>query len=665
MLNNMDNFHGFSNLGDNWQKNTSWSGYENGFSQAAFNSNSTFGVINQFKFLAARSIRTSTIILAVFNTVSAFATAAGIFYDCYTRAKRSKQETKKKVGFFRCVRGPETYPFVLSLGITIQGIIFAVSQSYGLDGLFIPGCSLISQIMWPAVFIVPYIQLVFGLEVTFRALRSTPFPPRSKWTVPICLAIVKILLLATGLVGVFIRPPTFCFASLFWFVAKWAEGGFVLLLMIAIVLVICSFIIFTRLTRYSMIEDTERISASRMVYYLALAVVTNALIVPFFIHLTFSNPMDDNGGPGLTLSMISAVVANVTGLSTGGLHLFLRSNTISTIGPKNKLAEYERQKLKYQIRVRGTNDMDFNGHMLQPVSGPRSLSKTESQENLMNEKDDAAELGQSTFPRDSQQFSPNNLNPLRSNAIFGLANMPRVPEPSQVPLTPSTNMHARKPSASYTLFPSKNQGNTTSVALLPSTAYNPNLQSNLATTNPAFNDFNDTLRPPPSIHTAWGRHKRDSSMASSATVQIGLRLSNVADIGPLAASKVSTEAERVYTLDCPHKEELPSTYRPSPLATFTTSNVSPPRSPILSRDSRIKNLPPVPAASGEGSECTLSPTVYNPNSPTKTKTPSPRGVGFNVPRRVNTTPVQGGPTESPSRTRGNSSSATNGRSDWI
>ena len=64
-----------------------------------------------------------------------------------------------------------------------------------------------------------------------------------------------------------------------------------------------------------------------------------ALIVPFFLYLTFSNPIDDDGNLGLTLSMIATVVANVTGLMTGGLHLFLRSNTIGTIGPKNKLAD--------------------------------------------------------------------------------------------------------------------------------------------------------------------------------------------------------------------------------------------------------------------------------------------------------------------------------------
>lgn len=50
---------------------------------------STSALINQFRFQAAKSIRTSTIILAVFNVIAAFATAVGIFWDSYGSAKRN------------------------------------------------------------------------------------------------------------------------------------------------------------------------------------------------------------------------------------------------------------------------------------------------------------------------------------------------------------------------------------------------------------------------------------------------------------------------------------------------------------------------------------------------------------------------------------------------
>lgn len=130
---------------------------------------------------------------------------------------------------------------------------------------------------------MPYIQLVFSIEITLRALKSTPFPPRSKWTVAICLTIVKIALLATGLLTFFIRPPNFCFASLFWFVAKWAEGGFALLIGIVVILAACAVVIYIKLTRYSTIEDDERIGASRMIYYIALAIIPNVRVYYFKI----------------------------------------------------------------------------------------------------------------------------------------------------------------------------------------------------------------------------------------------------------------------------------------------------------------------------------------------------------------------------------------------
>lgn len=63
--------------------------------QAAMGNSSTFGVINQLKFVAAKSVRTSTIVLAAFNTLSAFATAATILYECRATAKRNRRKGEK------------------------------------------------------------------------------------------------------------------------------------------------------------------------------------------------------------------------------------------------------------------------------------------------------------------------------------------------------------------------------------------------------------------------------------------------------------------------------------------------------------------------------------------------------------------------------------------
>jgi len=66
----------------------------NPFFMAATNSTNQQMIINQFRFAAAKSIRTSTIILATFNAIAAFATAMGILYDNYSRAKRNNRNFK-------------------------------------------------------------------------------------------------------------------------------------------------------------------------------------------------------------------------------------------------------------------------------------------------------------------------------------------------------------------------------------------------------------------------------------------------------------------------------------------------------------------------------------------------------------------------------------------
>jgi hypothetical protein len=119
--------------------------------------------------------------------------------------------------------------------------------------------------------------MVFGIEIALRALRKKdqPFAPRAKWDVTICLAIVGMLCLTNFLVANFDRTRDFCLLSLFWFVAHYKTGCFALLVGITSTLIICLGIVVTKLIRSIKVEVTARVSASRMVYYLALAVISN------------------------------------------------------------------------------------------------------------------------------------------------------------------------------------------------------------------------------------------------------------------------------------------------------------------------------------------------------------------------------------------------------
>lgn len=341
--------------------------------------------------------------------------------------------------------------------------------------------------------------------------------------------------------------------------------------------------------------------------------------------------------------MIASVVANVSGLMTGGLHVFLRSKTLSTIGPRQKW-ESERNKLKAGIRVYNGDD-DYENHMMNPVGRAQSLRRLGSTDNLVPEKGEEERI-------ESPSGSPTYANPLRSNAVWqqSMRSPLRAPEPVQVSTYQTPKTHARK--RSYSLFPSENNGNTKSITLLPATTYAPGSRI-------ADDDDMMFLRPPPSIHPQGIRHRRDSSLASSATVQIGLRLSNVDDMPPLNSQYFQNNAS-VSSLDCPLERDAQDSKRPSPLTQVDRASdsgmsdseedetlVSSPVRP--EKDVRMKTLPSVPKLAmprqsqlkdRESEQLTLSPAVYRPESPQKTRVTSPQGVGFNNPAQRKKAPFK-------------------------
>ncbi|RYP17794.1 hypothetical protein DL767_009949 [Monosporascus sp. MG133] len=362
--------------------------------------------------------------------------------------------------------------------------------------------------------------------------------------------------------------------------------------------------------------------------------------------------MDGGGGTSLTLGMVSSVVANVSGLMTGGLYLFLRSSTISTIGPKDKIGDYTCQKMKQNIRHRGPYSVDFNDHIVQLVPAPQPLRTAESQEEFIRaEEGNGFELGNNrTFRSLNQRVFGDYDQPSPYTALDSAFTL-RGPEPHQMSMSP-LRTHVQKPPASYSLFPN-NHPDMSPVALLPSTTYSPNSDTDIAEPNTLYvPDPTNSLMPPAHIGSGGrGHHRRESSLASTATVQIGLRFSNVNDIGPLA-SKASGEAERVHSLGCPNKLGSTGSKRPSPLTGArhaesmmpnpSTGNASP-------HPEMMKSLPPLPAPSPTVAQIppspqTLSPSVYSPSiygppstaSPSRGRIISPKGVGFNMPRGANT-----------------------------
>jgi hypothetical protein len=368
--------------------------------------------------------------------------------------------------------------------------------------------------------------------------------------------------------------------------------------------------------------------------------------------------------------MVAAVVANVSGLMTGGLYLFLKSSVLSTIGPKDKIGEYENRRAQYKDRRRDAGDSDdennFGSQISNPVSGPRSLRRVDSEASMVTtDKEQEATDGKSIKSASIRngRRSPDSLRSNKVVSVVASALMPKAPEPVRIPPTPA-GVHMRK--RSYSLFPRSTIASKASMVLLPATTYAPS----------------DHLKPPPSMaNLANLRHRRDSSLVSSATVQIGIRLSSVDDIPQLAQSKPATGDNIVHTLDCPEvaqQTDVQGVKRTGAVAASADTSLPPPqvddelpqRDPV--KDARMKTLPPVPKIISQlpkvepaPEEVTLSPSVYSPNTPTKVKLPSPKGVGFKMP---SPRPTNGVPPRSPPRRRATGDAppvATDAKAAWI
>ncbi|KUI56765.1 hypothetical protein VP1G_04135 [Cytospora mali] len=541
----------------------------------------TRAMTNALTFATSKSIRTSTIILASFNALAALATALGIIHGCYTYSKRAKRsssnpsvmeyETKRfsipnpdrPSGLF-FIHTVEVFPLVLSSGIAIQSIVFAAAQSIGLQALLGRGCATAAIFTLPALFIAPYIQVVFGVETAVRGLRSQ-FSARRKWTVAICLGIVATFLLVSLFVAIADRAPDFCFVSLFWIIAHYAEGCFVLLFIILIVLISAIGTIFVRLIRGRMVEPAERVAASRMIYYLALGFISNAFIIPYFFSLTF---LDQKKYifETLNLSMMASVVSNVNGLMVAGLHLFLRSQNNTAIG--HNYGDHKRHKFKHdpQDSIDGYHG---STQELRPVTGPNNESRAASVD-----AEEGHMGGSPTHP---------NLPGLDTHPMTTAPQTPTFPEPTQTPAITSPSELRKQ---AYSLFPNNLSAADTT---LPAATYS----------SMAAKPATDSMRPPPVVKPWLGRgHRRDSSTESSAILRIGIRFSNVNDFQPYKTSMDTVRPEAaVNPSPLAQVENRPASENVAP---ETTLDAPPEGTPV--RDARMKTLPPVPKPSEEYDE---------------------------------------------------------------
>ncbi|KAH6611097.1 hypothetical protein Trco_001117 [Trichoderma cornu-damae] len=340
-----------------------------------------------------------------------------------------------------------------------------------------------------------------------------------------------------------------------------------------------------------------------MVYYMILGAILNGLMAPFFFSISSQDPLALTNIQ-LHLHMVASVASNVSGITFGVLYIFLRSHKMQRIGP---LGQVELGGLRKEKTIDSWPSTDiFNMQIEQPVSPARIYqSRTSTTRSEASEK---------TAQHVNGEKYSSSLGMVRAAAPNGDA-----ADGSHVNGVPLTPLVPRARKDSYSLFPSQREtldiNPKGAAGILPCTTYTP-MGGNGSM--PLGGEMPEEVLPPPTIRISGAfRQNRYSSLVSSATVQIGLRVSNLSDVKRLEAP-FSSFPDRPFSpgrpswpLDPDLAAEPPnaaSSSRPNGAA-FDDGRSDMAGSPIrAAAETRHGQT----AEAQHGEPITLSPTVYSP-----------------------------------------------------
>ncbi|KAF2786454.1 hypothetical protein K505DRAFT_259881 [Melanomma pulvis-pyrius CBS 109.77] len=588
--------------------------------------NTTRAIIADLKLAQVQTLRTMHLTLGAFSLALSLLTVHRIISDARRIASVQTPLRKKRFSSLQSVHPAETFPLVLACGAVIQQIIFVAVQSTSLRSVLSKNCRAMAMITYPAIFLLGYVTLAFGIEMALRAFKRQRFAPRGKWNSPICLGAIFALLLATWMPT--IAWPMFnrCFGSLIWFTVRYELISICILSILVFSFLLLAALISIQLMRTTDVDHNERIAASRMCYYLLMVTVVYVMVIPVEIQAHRRDFMNT-----LATSRIAEISLFTSGIVVAFFHLFLRVNaTRLVIKPLGEMKAPSAQK-RPRIRFFGPSDLEMN------ISGPIALQggrRPDSRQGLIDvgPEKNLSDFDADYFLRANRPLSPGSMT---SQGI----------DPSKWPLPPYPTSEDKEMSqghkrvkSNYSLFPTRAE----EIPRLPATVYSPSKPAgesrfsklavrrqtrrsslgdakSVTDVSEAFS-FNFLTKPPPLFA---GRHRRDESTDSSATVQIGLRFS----VAPatLAAAKC-TKAERLPSsaLGAP---PLRRDYSESSLETIESLNlpiqspsihsapIQSPSSGYLSGENTLVNFPEPPH--------TMSPTrVFSPAKPSPGRTPA-------------------------------------------
>ena len=333
-------------------------------------------------------------------------------------------------------------------------------------------------------------------------------------------------------------------------------------------------------------------------------------MIPFFYAVSTDMPsyVKRSRNP---LMMATTVVANLTGLATASMYLLLRCSRLGKIRPKGFYSEFDTRKSYRPPRAAGPPSLIFTKQMAQPVPLPSRHREAEYESNSVREIIDM-EKGMITRtetpnkPASETNGIPEQTEAAAQEETESVATSAAAPSVAAPDLT-------RK--ASYGFFPRRDPTyDISSTYLLPSAAYKPESRNDGFPVDPFVDEL---FLPPPPVRfsTSGPRHHRDSSYGTSASVPIGLRVSNIEDM-----SRVDSYYEipqRPVARDSITKY-IPAVMVPAPAVPRISSPAPPPRS------RKDKQLPPVPLLvtkqpsvkakkpKKDEDEITLTSAVYSP-----------------------------------------------------
>ncbi|KAL1628840.1 hypothetical protein SLS54_001529 [Diplodia seriata] len=514
------------------------------FQISAAQFNETRQEITKLVLSQQKTLRSMHIVLGVFSLIFASVMVTRILYDGWRAAKLKVLLRPRKLEWLRSIHTAEVFPLALAVGVTVQMVIMIAVQSGNLDRFFEHNCRGVVQIVLPTILLVGFVNLIFGIETTIRAFKGSI--ARGKWTVTGCTLAILGCLLVTWIPTIVWPGNNLCFGELIWIPFRYRR---VLLPLLAVLLagyIVLGSLITLKLRYDSNFDADERVSASRMVWYLTFAFVEHAFIVPFFIQAYMMN-FDEK----FTSSRVAEIVLFSSGIFIAFIHLFLRVNVTRMI-IKPVGVPWKQNKKAVRLRLFGPSDLEMT--ISKPVGGAKDRAYA-MQDYYSNRPE-----------KSSYDFSFNSPDTTRRPSDPEATYTPQLPtilvnrESKQsigsklsawpLPLEPLkkttlASRHSRKPSGdkrtpTYTLFP--NRASVDETPRLPATVYNPNQPSNArdsrkpsfdtgrrgASMAPSVTDVSEAYRgllPPMPPFARPTSHRRDSSLDSSATVQIGLRLS--------------------------------------------------------------------------------------------------------------------------------------------